>query len=163
MARSVPLRDTATGRQAGRAAPGMGERFNRLADRLTSALGSFPALAASILLIVVWALSGPFFHFSDTWQLFINTTTTVVTFWMVFVIQNSANRSTKATQLKLDELIRALDAARNEFITLDKAGEEVLSEREAEFEHLVNDGTDLAQPRAAAPQAPEPVAGTGAR
>lgn len=74
----------------------MHERFNRIADGLTRALGSLKALVASVLLVVVWALTGPIFHFSDTWQLFINTTTTVVTFWMVFVIQNSANRESKA-------------------------------------------------------------------
>jgi low affinity Fe/Cu permease len=116
----------------------MSERFNRAADGLTRALGSLPALVGSVLLVVVWALTGPIFNFSDTWQLFINTTTTVVTFWMVFVIQNSANRSAKATQLKLDEIIRVLEAARNDFIALDKAPEEVLTEREKEFEQLVH-------------------------
>ena len=116
----------------------LGERFSRFADALTTALGSFPALVGSVALVVVWALTGPIFNFSDTWQLFINTTTTVVTFWMVFVIQNSANRSAKATQLKLDEIIRALEDARNDFIALDKAPEEVLTEREKEFEQLVH-------------------------
>jgi len=118
--------------------PTTGERFNALADRATAALGSLPALAASVLLVVGWALTGPIFNFSDTWQLFINTTTTVVTFWMVFVIQNSANRSAKATQLKLDELIRSVEGARNHFITLDKATESVLEEHEQEFEKLVD-------------------------
>jgi low affinity Fe/Cu permease len=116
--------------------PGLRERFNRIADWLTVALGSFPALAGSVLLVVVWAMSGPLFNFSDTWQLFINTTTTVVTFWMVFVIQNSANRAAKATQLKLDELIRSLEGARNDFIALDKATEDVLTEHEEEFDQL---------------------------
>src|SRR5512144_1648506 len=102
------------------------DRFNRMSTRLTEALGSFEALVASVLLVVVWALTGPIFNFSDTWQLFINTTTTVVTFWMVFVIQNSANRSAKATQLKLDEVIRALETARNEMIGLDKAPESAM-------------------------------------
>jgi low affinity Fe/Cu permease len=116
--------------------PGLGERFNRISDGLTVALGSFPALAASVLLVVVWAITGPLFKFSDTWQLFINTTTTVVTFWMVFVIQNSANRSAKATQLKLDELIRGLEGARNQFIALDKESESTLTKREDEFDQL---------------------------
>jgi low affinity Fe/Cu permease len=111
----------------------LGDRFNEAADSLTVALGSLPALVGSVLLVVVWGLTGPLFHFSDTWQLFINTTTTVVTFWMVFVIQNSANRSAKATQLKLDELIRAISDARNEFIGLDQAPEEVLLEHEEEL------------------------------
>src|SRR3954462_2525205 len=111
----------------------LAERFNRMSDRITTALGSFSALAGSVLIVVVWALTGPLFNFSDTWQLFINTTTTVVTFWMVFVIQNSANRSSKATALKLDELIRAVGDARNEFIALDQAPEEVLLEHEEEL------------------------------
>ncbi len=113
------------------------DRFNRMADQLTTALGSLPALVGSVVLVVGWALSGPVFGFSDTWQLFINTTTTVITFWMVFVIQNSANRQGKATQLKLDELIRVLAHARNEFVSLDHESEEVLSEHEDEFEELV--------------------------
>jgi len=121
------------------------ERFNRLADALTASLGSLPALAASILLIVGWVLTGPVFRFSDTWQLFINTTTTIITFWMVFVIQNSANRSSKATQLKLDELIRSVKAARNDLITLDKAPEKELREREKEFERLAHGEIDEAE------------------
>ena len=119
----------------------MSERFNAIADRLTRALGSLPALVGSVVLVVVWALTGPIFNFSDTWQLFINTSTTVITFWMVFVIQNSANRESKATQLKLDEIIRALADARNEFIALDHASEEVLHEREREFDELTTDNT----------------------
>ena len=99
-----------------------------------------PALIGSVLLVVVWALTGPIFNFSDTWQLFINTSTTVITFWMVFVIQNSANREAKATQLKLDEIIRAMGDARNEFIALDRAPEQVLVEREQEFEQITNSG-----------------------
>jgi low affinity Fe/Cu permease len=115
-------------------------RFNAIADRITTALGSLHALAGSVLLVVVWALTGPIFNFSDTWQLFINTTTTVVTFWMVFVIQNSANRQSKATQLKLDEIIRAVADARNDFIALDQAPEEELSEREQELKRVAQEG-----------------------
>jgi low affinity Fe/Cu permease len=103
------------------------DRFNRLAARLTDALGSFEALVASVLLVVVWALTGPIFDFSDTWQLFINTTTTVITFWMVFVIQSSANRDAKAIHLKLDELLRVHEAARNELITLEAQPEAVVT------------------------------------
>ena len=118
------------------------DRFNKLADGLTRTLGSLPALMASILLVVVWALTGPVFNFSNTWQLFINTTTTVVTFWMVFVIQNSANRSSKATQLKLDEIIRSITDARNVFISLDTATEDVLTQREDEMVQFVKDDAD---------------------
>ncbi len=121
--------------------PSIRERFNKVADGLTRTLGSLPALMASILL-VVWALTGPLFNFSDTWQLFINTTTTVVTFWMVFVIQNSANRSSKATQLKLDEIIRSIADARNVFINLDTATEDVLTKREEEMVEFVKTDAD---------------------
>jgi low affinity Fe/Cu permease len=114
----------------------MTDRFNAIADRFTRALGSLQALVGSVLLVVIWAVTGPVFNFSGTWQLFINTTTTVITFWMVFVIQNSANREAKATQLKLDELIRAVADARNEFIALDRAPEEILVEREKELDDV---------------------------
>jgi low affinity Fe/Cu permease len=125
------------------------DRFNDAADAVTSALGSLPALVGSVALVIVWAITGPLFNFADTWQLFINTATTVITFWMVFVIQNSANRQGKAVQLKLDELIRALSDARNEFVTLDDQPDEVLAEHEHEFEELVEH--DVASVRATSP------------
>jgi low affinity Fe/Cu permease len=136
--------------------PALRERFNRIADRLTSVLGSLPALIGSVVLVVGWALTGPLFHFSDTWQLFINTTTTVVTFWMVFVIQNSANRQAKATQLKLDEIIRSLGDARNEFIALDRATDQVLEKHEQEFVALTAETgeADPAQPEPTPPSSP---------
>jgi low affinity Fe/Cu permease len=117
----------------------LNDRFNRIADGLTTALGSFWALLGSVLVVVVWALTGPIFNFSDTWQLFINTSTTVITFWMVFVIQNSANRDAKAVHLKLDELIRSVESARNSFITLERAPEDVVAEREAELARVAED------------------------
>ena len=129
------------------------QRFNMLADKLTAALGTVWALVGSVLLVVVWALTGPVFGFSDTWQLFINTSTTVVTFWMVFVIQNSANRQGKATQLKLDEIIRSLADARDEFVALDRATDEVLAKHEKEFIDLVATEADDPQP-AQAPDQP---------
>lgn len=115
------------------------DRFNRIADRVTEALGSLPALIGSVLLVVVWAICGPIFNYADTWQLFINTVTTVITFWMVFVIQASANRQSKATQLKLDEIIRSLADARNEFIALDRATDQELAQHEQEFQSLTAD------------------------
>jgi low affinity Fe/Cu permease len=114
----------------------LNDRFNAIADRLTSALGSFWALLASVLVVIIWALTGPIFNFSDTWQLFINTSTTVITFWMVFVIQNSQNRDAKAVHLKIDELIRSIEGARNDFITLERAPEEVVAERAAELDEV---------------------------
>jgi low affinity Fe/Cu permease len=112
----------------------MRNEFNRVADRVNVGLGSLWALLLSVIVVIVWAVTGPVFNFSDTWQLFINTGTTVVTFWMVFVIQNSQNRASKAVQLKLDEVIRALDGAENKFIRLEAATEGVLAEREAEMD-----------------------------
>lgn len=119
---------------------GFHERANRLADKVTTWLGSVWALLLAVLLVVGWVVTGPLFGFSDTWQLFINTTTTVITFWMVFVIQNSSNRQSKAVSLKLDEVIRSIDAARNEFVDLDRATDEEMAEHEREFEHLARDG-----------------------
>src|SRR3954447_11583326 len=119
------------------AEPSLRDRFNVLADDVTAAAGSLAALVGSVGLVVIWAATGPLFDFSDTWQLFINTTTTVLTFWMVFVIQNSANRQSKATQLKLDEIIRSLSDARNEFVDLDHATEDVLEAHEEEFKRLI--------------------------
>ena len=83
-----------------------------------------------------WAASGPIFHFSDTWQLVINTGTTIVTFLMVFLIQNTQNRDAKAVHLKLDELIRALGGARNKLVDLEKLSDDDLKSLEAEFEKL---------------------------
>jgi low affinity Fe/Cu permease len=128
------------------------DAFNRAADRANLALGSVSALVLSVLVVIVWALAGPFFHFSDTWQLAINTGTTVVTFWMVFVIQNSQNRASKAVQLKLDEVIRALDGAQNKFIRLEEATEAVLAERTAEIGHVADEHTATEDQREAGPQ-----------
>ena len=113
------------------------DRFNRMADGLTNALGSIPAVILSLVVVVAWALSGPIFGFSDSWQLVINTSTTVVTFWMVFVIQNSQNRNARAIHLKLDEIIRANEAARNEFIVAESATEAEVEARERELHDLV--------------------------
>jgi low affinity Fe/Cu permease len=84
------------------------------------------------LLVIIWAASGPFFHFSDTWQLVINTGTTIVTFLMVFLIQNSQNREGEALQAKLDELIRALDKAENRYIGLERRSEQEIAEMRSE-------------------------------
>ena len=87
-------------------------------------------------LILVWALTGPLFHFSDTWQLVINTATTVITFLMVFIIQNTQNRDTRAIQLKLDELLRAMQGARTRLVALETLTDEELDDLEKEFEKV---------------------------
>ena len=116
----------------------MREAFRKFAESSARAVGSYWSFLAAFAIIVVWAATGPVFQYSDTWQLFINTTTTVVTFWMVFVIQNSANRDAKAIHLKLDELIRAVEGARNAFITLENEPEEVVAEKAEELAQIAN-------------------------
>ena len=120
------------------------DRFNRVAARLTGVAGSPIALLAAVLLIVVWALSGPIFNFSETWQLVINTGTTIITFLMVFVIQASQNRDSKALHLKLDEVIRAVEGARNELITAESSSEAELAQKEAEFIRIAEEGAATA-------------------
>ena len=112
------------------------DAFRLFAKRSSSMLGSAWAFAAAILIILIWGLTGPMFHYSDTWQLIINTGTTIVTFLMVFLIQNTQNRDAKAVHLKLDELIRALKGARNELIDLEKLTDEDLTSLEKQFERV---------------------------
>ena len=94
------------------------DAFRLFANRSAIMLGSAWAFAAAVLAILVWIVTGPTFHFSNTWQLIINTATTIITFLMVFLIQNTQNRDAKAMHLKLDELIRALTGARNQLVDL---------------------------------------------
>jgi low affinity Fe/Cu permease len=89
-----------------------------------------------VIIVLVWGLVGPYFRYSDAWQLAINTGTTIVTFLMVFLIQNTQNRDSRATHLKLDELIKALRGARNSMIDLDRLTDEELRELEAEYKRL---------------------------
>jgi low affinity Fe/Cu permease len=110
----------------------MGGMFERLASRISSAAGRPMAFMLALGVIVVWGASGPLFKWSDTWQLVINTGTTIVTFLMVFLIQNAQNRDASAIQAKLDELIRSVGHARNEFIGIEHLTEVELAEiREA--------------------------------
>ncbi|HEX9050593.1 MAG TPA: low affinity iron permease family protein [Anaeromyxobacter sp.] len=111
----------------------MKEGFHRFAWRVSDRVGSPHAFIAAILIVGAWALTGPMFHFSDAWQLVINTGTTIVTFLMVFLIQATQNRDGRATQLKLDELIRSQKRARNLFADLEHATDEELEEFEREF------------------------------
>jgi low affinity Fe/Cu permease len=105
---------------------GLGRIFERFAQSVAGWAGRPPAFAFAFLIIVVWGASGPIFHWSDTWQLVINTGTTIVTFLMVFLIQNAQNRDAAALQAKLDEVIRAVDKARNEFIGIEHLSEKQL-------------------------------------
>jgi low affinity Fe/Cu permease len=116
----------------------MRDGFRRLAGTITAAVGTPWALLLAIGIVVAWALSGPIFAFSDTWQLAINTGTTVVTFLMVFVIQAGQNREARATQLKLDELIRAMKGARNELIDVEDASDEVVELHQRHFQQLLD-------------------------
>lgn len=93
--------------------------FTAIASRVSAAAGQPLAFIVAVTVIVIWAVTGPLFDYSDTWQLVINTSTTIITFLMVFVIQNSQNRDAAALQAKLDELIRATAEARNEFIGIE--------------------------------------------
>ena len=112
------------------------DAFRIFAKRSSTVLGSAWAFGIAILVIVIWGLTGPAFHYSNTWQLIINTGTTIVTFLMVFLIQNTQNRDAKAAHLKLDEIIRALEGARNELIDLEKLADEDLTSLVKQFERV---------------------------
>ena len=112
------------------------DAFRCVAQRSSSVLGSAWAFCGAVLIIVLWLVTGPTFHFSDTWQLIINTATTVVTFLMVFLIQNTQNRDAKAMHLKLDELIRAVKGARNQLVDLENLSDDDLKKLEEQFQEL---------------------------
>lgn len=123
------------------------ERFARLAQAISVAAGSVFAFAGAILVIVVWGAVGPLFHYSDTWQLCVNTGTTIITFLMVFLIQHAQSRDTRSIQIKLDELISAMASASNQMI-------EVENLTEAQIEALYRRYQAVAQ-------APQPQAAAG--
>jgi low affinity Fe/Cu permease len=112
------------------------DRFVNISRRTSDSVGSVWAFVAAFLVIIVWGITGPLFHFSDTWQLVINTGTTIVTFLMVFLIQSTQNRDSKAVHLKLDELIRAVRGARNNMVDLEKLSEKELQDLADEFSAL---------------------------
>ncbi len=113
-----------------------GDYFGRFAAGASNWLGSKIAFVMAGMLIVVWGITGPIFRFSDTWQLVINTGTTIITFLMVFLIQNTQNRDARAINLKLDELIRAVDKARNQMINIEKLSDVELDVLQAQFETM---------------------------
>ena len=113
--------------------------FGQFAAKASTWLGSKWAFAGAGLIIVIWAATGPIFHFSDTWQLVINTGTTIVTFLMVFLIQNTQNRDARAINLKLNELIHAIDAARDQMIDIESLSDLELNAIQAKFEKIKAD------------------------
>ena len=112
------------------------DAFRVFARGASTILGSAWAFVFALLVIIVWGITGPTFHYSDTWQLIINTGTTIVTFLMVFIIQNTQNRDAKAVHLKLDEIIRAIKGARNELVDLEDLSDEDLAKLEKQFKRL---------------------------
>jgi low affinity Fe/Cu permease len=113
-----------------------GGTFNRLARQASKIAGHSVAFSLAAGMILIWAITGPIFGFSDTWQLVINTTTTIITFLMVFLIQSSQNRDSEAVQLKLDELIRATKAAQNALLGIEDLTEEELDELKTRYQDL---------------------------
>jgi low affinity Fe/Cu permease len=112
------------------------ELFRRLAHRTSILVGGPAAFIVALAVVVVWLITGPLFHYSDTWQLVINTGTTIVTFLMVFLIQNTQNRDSHALHLKLDELIFASERARNRLLALEDLSDAEMDVLKVEFERL---------------------------
>jgi low affinity Fe/Cu permease len=131
--RSGPAHPAKNGRSDCATVRGM---FRFCAEWISLTVGSPWAFMLACLVIVAWIVTGPLFHYSDTWQLVINTATTIVTFLMVFLIQNTQNRDAKAVHLKLDELLRGVRGARNSLVSLEHLSDEELDQLEREFERL---------------------------
>src|SRR5213594_1268474 len=117
----------------------MGEVFRKFAHAVSEKVGSVGAFIVAVTVVLAWVVTGPIFHFSDTWQLVINTGTTIVTFLMVFLIQNTQNRDTEAIQVKLDELIRATKGAHNALLDLEELEDESLDAFRARYEALASE------------------------
>src|SRR5262245_40104459 len=114
----------------------MRELFRRFSEKISALVGSSPAFAASLAAVVLWLVAGPAYHFSDSWPIVINTTTTIITFLMVFLIQNTQNREAKAVRLKLDELLRSVRSARKSLIEVEQLTDDELEQLQAQFEQL---------------------------
>jgi low affinity Fe/Cu permease len=114
----------------------MKEAFRHFAKGTADAVGSPSAFLLAVIITVVWAALGPVYHYSDTWQLAINTGTTIATFLMVFLIQYTQNRDARVVHLKLDELIRAVSAARTELVSMENLSDEQLDKLEKDFKKL---------------------------
>jgi low affinity Fe/Cu permease len=114
----------------------MNELFRKFSQITSRLVGSSGAFILAVLIILIWALTGPVFHYSDTWQLVINTGTTIITFLMVFLIQNTQNRDAKAIHLKLDELIRGVEGARTHLVDLETLSDEELDRLQEQFKRI---------------------------
>ena len=130
---------------------GIGQQLEKLSKVVGEWTGSTTAFTLAVLVILAWLVTGPLFGFSDTWQLVINTGTTIVTFLMVFLIQSTQNRDARALHLKLDELIRSINAARNKLIDLENCTDEELDKVQREFAKLKAQGRISAGRSQAAP------------
>lgn len=130
----------------------MSERFAQVANRAATLAGNYLTFLAAVGLVVIWAVSGPFFGFSTTWQLVINTGTTIITFLMVFLIQNTQNRDSVALHLKIDELIRALEGTDEAVITAEEDSDEQMQTMKAEYHQLADEAVaDVQQSLPATP------------
>jgi low affinity Fe/Cu permease len=114
----------------------MRDLFRRFSNCTADKMGSPGAFLLGVLIVVIWAFTGPLFHYSDTWQLVINTGTTIITFLMVFLIQATQNRDARAMHLKLDELIRVVHDARNGLVAVEESSDEVIDELKNEFSKM---------------------------
>lgn len=115
--------------------------FSKIAKSICNVLGNFWSFVIAFLLVIIWLGSGPIFHYSDTWQLIINTSTTIITFLMVFIIQNTQNRDTEILELKVDEVIKAMKNADNNTLDLDDLTEEQLESLLKKYKKLKNSHT----------------------
>ena len=121
----------------------MSRAFSHFANRTATLAGNYLTFLLALTVIVVWAITGPIFKFSDTWQLVINTSTTIVTFLMVFLIQNTQNRDALAVHLKLDEIIKSIDNADNDLIRAEDETDEELADLKAKYAALCNEHAAL--------------------
>lgn len=127
--------------------PSKNSWFTRFAKATSRATGRPIAFAAAVIIILIWAVTGPMFHFSDTWQLVINTSTTIITFLMVFLIQNTQYRDSEAVHLKLDELIRALEGAHNALLDLEDLDDKELDKIRETYAELADSARKLLSQR----------------
>lgn len=123
----------------------MNEYFRKFAHKISVATGSPWAFILAFLIVLIWLATGPLFNFSDTWQLVINTGTTIITFLMVFLIQNTQNRDSKAMHLKLDELIRSIETARNSMLDLEDSSDDAIKTMDKEFRELRDEAEDVVE------------------